>query len=158
MLKKLFLLFILLPSIVLSNWDIIEVPLNKEETLFKKELMIELNSSKDVFTIISISDKEIVFTIFKKNGENLFKKDNTIFRFKVNSTLIECIPTYGHTFGDNTTFSISTLIIEGKNKNELIETFKRGNELKLLIMNSDGIKMFFDIPLNTFNKKINEIE
>ena len=157
MIKKLFSLFILIQSIALSEWNLIEVPLNKEETLFKKELMFELNSSSNLLPILNISDDKIIFTIFKKDGENPFKKNNTTFKFKVDNKLIESKPTSGSTFGDDTTLSISTLIIDDMKYNEIIEAFKKGSAVKILIMNSNGVKMLFDIPHDSCNKQIHEL-
>ena len=139
------------------EWNLIEVPLNKEETLFKKELMFELNSSNNLLPILNISDDKIIFTIFKKDGENPFKKNNTTFKFKVDNKLIDSKPTSGSTFGDDITLSISTIIIDDITYNEIIEAFKKGSAVKILIMNSNGVKMLFDIPLDSFNKQIHEL-
>ncbi|MDX8337400.1 hypothetical protein [Candidatus Cetobacterium colombiensis] len=157
MIKKIFILFILLQSITLSQWNLIKVPINKEETLFKNELMFELGLGDSLFSIMNVNDKNIVFTIFKKDGENPFKKENTTFRFKIDNTLIECHPTTGSFLGDDIIFSTSTLIISGDKQKEIIKNLKNSKELKLLIMNNQGIKMLFNVPLDSFHKQINEI-
>lgn len=157
MIKKLFLIFILIQSVTLSEWNIVKIPLNKEETLFKKELMLELGSADNISPFMNVGDENISFTIFKKDGENPFKKEDTIFRFKVDNKLIETKPTSGSTFGDNVTFSISTLLISGEKYKEIVEAFKEGSELKILIMNSSGVKMLFDTSLDSFNKQIHEL-
>lgn len=157
MIKKLFLIFILIQSVALSEWYIVKIPLNKEETLFKKELLLELSSGNNIFPFMNVGDENISFTIFKKDGENPFKKEDTTFRFKVDNKLIETEPTSGSTFGDNVTFSISTLLISGEKYKEIVEAFKEGSELKILIMNSSGVKMLFDTSLDSFNKQIHEL-
>ena len=108
------------------------------------ELMLELGSADNISPFMNVDDENISFTIFKKDGENPFKKEDTIFRFKVDNKLIETKPTSGSTFGDNVTFSISTLLISGEKYKEIVEAFKEGSELKILIMNSSGVKMLFD--------------
>lgn len=157
MIKKLFLIFILIQSVTLSEWNIVKIPLNKEETLFKKELMLELGSADNISPFMNVGDENISFTIFKKDGENPFKKEDTIFRFKVDNKLIETKPTSGSTFGDNVTFSISTLLISGEKYKEIVEAFKEGSELKILMMNSSGVKLVFDTSLDSFNKQIHEL-
>lgn len=157
MIKKLFLIFILIQSVALSEWYIVKIPLNKEETLFKKELLLELGSGNNIFPFMNVDDENISFTILKKDGENPFKKEDTIFRFKIDNKLIETKPTSGSTFGDNVTFSISTLLISGEKYKEIVEAFKEGSELKILIMNSSGVKMLFDTSLDSFNKQIHEL-
>lgn len=157
MIKKLFLIFILIQSVALSEWNIIKIPLNKEETLFKKELMLELGSGDNISLFMNVGNENISFTIFKKDGENPFKKDDTIFRFKVDNKLIETKPTSGSTFRDNVTFSLSTLLISGEKYKEIVEAFKDSSELKILIMNSSGVKMLFDISLDNFNRQIHEL-
>ena len=68
MIKKLFLIFILIQSVALSEWNIIKIPLNKEETLFKKELMLELGSGDNISLFMNVGNENISFTIFKKDG------------------------------------------------------------------------------------------
>lgn len=92
MIKKLFSLFILIQSTALSEWNLIEVPLNKEETLFKKELMFELDSSNNLLPILNISDDNIIFTIFKKDGENPFKKTTQLLNLKLIISLLKANP------------------------------------------------------------------
>lgn len=59
--------------------------------------------------------------------------------------------------GDNITFSISILLIGDVKCKDIIEAFKNGSEVKILIMNTIGVKMLFNIPLDSFNKKIHEL-